>query len=132
MTAAQEDDNDVPPPLTPEQAGLELVDGQWVKTRARLRQEALFLLPWRMLLLGAVVWDAYYAWLGYTLPYEELDRLALETSHSNLQFGVTLFLGFELTYYTFISWSFRRWRDPFMVVAAIGVLVLAANLRFRF
>lgn len=100
------------------------------KTPERLRQEELFLWPWRILLAGAALWAGVYAWIGVTWPIQDLERLAAETIHGTLQLGVTVFLGAELAYYAFISWSFRRFREWGMAVWAIGLLAVVLNLRF--
>jgi len=98
------------------------------KTPARRLQEELFLSFWRLLLAIAVAWGGLYAWWGLTLPQEELERIAVETLHAALQVGVIVFLGVELAYYFFVSWSFRRWRDWGLAIWAVGVVVFLLNV----
>ena len=105
-----------------------LVHESPAKPRARWWQEELFLLPWRILLAVAMVWGGRYVYWTLSLPDAELERLAIETLHDAYHFGVTLFLGMELLYYAFISWSFRRWRDWGMAIWLGSAVVFVASL----
>ena len=100
------------------------------KTRERLRQEELFLWPWRILLLAATIWAGIYGVIGMFASVERLEYLASETIHGALQFGVTIFLGIELLYYLYISAAFRGCREWGMIVWLLGVVAVGMNLRF--
>lgn len=100
------------------------------KPPERLRREAMFLLPWQVLLLAAALWGAVYAWIGMFWPVEELERLADGTVHDSLQLGVTIFLGAELAYYLYLSAAFRGLRDWGMGVWGFAFVVFVLNLMF--
>lgn len=98
------------------------------KTRARWWQEEAFLTPWRIFLAGAMGWAAVYVYWVLSKPLPEIQTIAIETLHDAFHFGVTLFLGMELVYYAFISWSFRRWRDWGMAIWLGAAVVFAFSL----
>ena len=101
-----------------------------VKTPERIRQEELFLWPWRIMILIGTVWAGIYGWIGLTAPIERLEYLASETVHGSMQIGVTIFLGAELIYYLYISAAFRSCREWGMILWCFGMIAVAMNLKF--
>ncbi|MGF1571749.1 MAG: hypothetical protein ACFCU1_01610 [Sumerlaeia bacterium] len=106
--------------------------GEYVyeKPASRVRAEEIFLWVARIILMGAIGWAGFYAWWSLTKSPEELLELAETTAHDSLMFGATILLGAELSYYLYLSASFRKCREWGMVLWGIGLLILAVNLRF--
>ncbi len=108
----------------------EELDEEPVKPPERLRQEELFLWPWRVLLLAATVWAAVYVYWGAFYPIEKLDFLAKETLHGSIQLGLTIFLSLECLYYLYISFSMRRCREWGMIIWALAMFVMGLSAKF--
>lgn len=112
-------------------ASTDKMDEMPVKTPKRLRQEEAFLIFWRLILLSAIGWAGYYAWIGMTHTAEELNDLATNTDANSFQLGATILLGAELMYYLYISAAFRQCKEWGMILWALGLIVLVLNFNFR-
>ena len=104
--------------------------GNAAKPPERLRREEFFLMPWRLIMLAATCWAGYYAYLGMFAPARELQRLADETIHASIQFGLTIFIAIELVYYLYISYTFRQCREWGMGVWGAALIVFVLSLKF--
>lgn len=102
----------------------------FVKPPERERAEEIFLWVVRLVLMGAICWAGFYAWWSLTKSTEELAAIVENTNHDSYMFGATILLGAELSYYLYLSASFRKCREWGMVLWGIGLLVLAINLKF--
>jgi len=90
----------------------------------------LLLRFFRVVLLAATLWAGAYGVIGIAWSDERLQRLAAETMHGTLQFGVTVFLGSQLAYYLYLSSSLRGCREWGMGIWIAGLVAVAMNLRF--
>jgi hypothetical protein len=105
-------------------------DDPFNKPRSRLVQEEIFLSFWRLVLLASGAWMGVYAWIGATWASRARTDLAFNTHHEDIQLGLAGFIGLQLGYYLFVSWSFRRWRDWGFAVWALALTALLAGLRY--
>lgn len=96
----------------------------------RWRQEETLLMVARVVLLASIVVAATLVLVAVghlpgVLDYLEGQEVGLARA---LQIGMTLFLGIELTYYFYLSWSFRRWREWGVGLWALAVVVFLAMI----
>jgi hypothetical protein len=87
----------------------------------------MFLWVWRVVLLLAIIPAGALAYMG---AGGEVSFLAPETDEdvdflAAFQFALTVFLGAQMLYYFYLSWSFRRFKDWGLVFwLAAGVVVV--------
>jgi hypothetical protein len=97
------------------------------KPPERYRKEEMFLWVWRVVLLLAIIPAAVLAYMG---AGGEVGFLAPETDEdvdflAAFHFALTVFLGAQMLYYFYLSWSFRRFKDWGLVFwLAAGVVVV--------
>ncbi|MEQ8822528.1 MAG: hypothetical protein RLY93_20015 [Sumerlaeia bacterium] len=81
------------------------------KPPERYRQEEMFLMALRLLLLLPAVLCVVYGVLVILWDHDRLMKFAVNTPHDEIQWGARIFLIFELPYYLILSRTFRGWRD---------------------
>lgn len=99
-----------------------------LKPAWRWRQEEIIMMIARVVLLAGIAIATAFVLMavGYLpglLDYFEQQEVGLARA---LQIGMTLFLGIELTYYFYLSWSFRRWREWGVGLWVLAVVVFLA------
>lgn len=101
-----------------------------LKPAWRWRQEEIILMCARGVLLISIIPPLALVLMsmGYLSGLlEAIEDKEAGLAHA-LQYGALVFLGMELMYYFYLSWSFRRWREWGVGLWALAVIVFLALL----